>query len=148
MFLRISTCVLLLIILSSSTPFFDLLKASQRLKVPKLFLTLLMFLYRYLFVFTEEYQRMKMARKARGFKGGRHLLDRKAMHTISSTAGMLLVRAYNRGTNIYDALVSRGYDGEIKTLTKFRFRSLDYTFSANIILFSFFLLWMDKLVIA
>lgn len=147
MFIRISTCVLLLILLSSSTPFFDLLKASQSLKIPKLMLTLLMFLYRYIFVLTEEYQRMKMARKARGFKGGKHLLDRKGMHTLSSTAGMVLVRAYQRGVRIYDALLSRGYNGEIKTLTEMRFKGVDYAFCANMILFPLFLIWIDWVVI-
>lgn len=147
MFIRVSTCVLLLILLSSSTPFFDLLKASRHLKFPRLMLTLLMFLYRYIFVLTEEYQRMKMARKARAFKGGKHLLDRKGMHTISLTAGMVLVRAYQRGVRIYDALLSRGYNGEVKTLTEMHFKAIDYTFCANLMLFSSFILWVDWMVI-
>ncbi|UCE39378.1 MAG: cobalt ECF transporter T component CbiQ [Thermoplasmata archaeon] len=147
MFLRISTCVLLLILLSSTTSFFDLLKAAQHLKVPKLMITLMMFLYRYIFVMTEEYQRMKMARSARAFRGGRHLFDKKGMRTISSTAGMVLVRAYHRGVRIYDALRSRGYSGEIRTLTKMRFRAMDYAFCANLILFSSFILWIDWMVI-
>lgn len=148
MFLRVSTCVLLLILLSSTTPFFDLLKASQRLKVPKLIIVLCMFLYRYIFVMNEEYQRMKMARKARGFKGGKHLFDGKAMHVISSTAGMVLIRSYNRGVRIYDALLSRGYDGEIRTLTELRFKKIDYAFAMDLMLFSAFILWMDWLVIS
>jgi cobalt/nickel transport system permease protein len=147
MFIRISTCVLLLIMLSSSTPFFDLLKASQRLRVPKLMITLLMFLYRYIFVLTEEYQRMRMAQKARGRKRGKNLFDRKGMHTISQTAGMVLVRAYQRGVRIYDALRSRGYSGDIKTLTQMRFRGVDYAFCANMIFFSVFILWIDWMVI-
>jgi cobalt/nickel transport system permease protein len=147
MFIRISTCVLLLILLSSSTPFFDLLKASQRLRVPKLMVTLLMFLYRYIFVLTEEYQRMRMAQKARGRKRGKHLFDKKGMHTISQTAGMVLVRAYHRGVRIYDALRSRGYSGDIKTLTHMRFKSVDYAFCANMIFFSVFILWIDWMVI-
>ncbi len=147
MFIRISTCVLLLILLSSSTSFFDLLKASQRLKVPKLMITLLMFLYRYIFVLTEEYQRMRMAQKARAGKRGRHLFDRRGMTAVSQTAGMLLVRAYERGVRIYDALRSRGYNGDIKTLTRMRFSGADYAFCANMMLFSVFILWIDWMVI-
>lgn len=90
---------------------------------------------------------MKMARKARGFKGGKHLFDRKGMHTISQTAGMVLVRAYQRGVRIYDALISRGYDGEIKTLTKMRFKGVDYAFCAILFIFSSYVLWMDWMVI-
>ncbi|UCE74225.1 MAG: cobalt ECF transporter T component CbiQ [Methanomassiliicoccales archaeon] len=147
MFIRISTCVLLLILLSSTTPFFDLLKASQHLKVPKLILVLCMFLYRYIFVFTEEYQRMRIARSARAFSGGKHLLDKRGMQTISSACGMLLVRAYQRGIRIYDALLCRGYDGEIRTLTSLRFKAFDYAFCANLMMFSSFVLYVDRMVI-
>jgi cobalt/nickel transport system permease protein len=147
LFLRISTCVLLLILLSSTTPFFDLLLASQKLKVPKLMVTLSLFLYRYLFVFTDEYHRMKMARTARAYSKGRHILDKRTMRTISHTVGMLLVRAYDRGVRIYDALLVRGYDGNIRTLTKMRIKGIDYAFAFNLIIFAFFVLWMDWMVI-
>ncbi|UCF08649.1 MAG: cobalt ECF transporter T component CbiQ [Thermoplasmata archaeon] len=147
MFLRVSSCVLLLVLLSSSTPFFDLLRASQRLGMPRLIIILMMFMYRYIFVFTEEYQRMRMARSARGFSGGKHLLDKRAMMALSSTAGMLLVRAYQRGTRIYDALLCRGYDGKIRTLTNMHLAPMDIAFSCDVMLFSLFILWIDWLVI-
>ena len=78
-FLRISCCVFALILLSSTTSFFDLLKGFQSLKVPSIFIILLMFTYRYIFVLINELQRMKLARKARGFRGGKHLFDKNSM---------------------------------------------------------------------
>lgn len=147
LFLRITTCVLFLILLSSTTPFFDLLLASQRLKVPKLMVTLSMFVYRYLFVFTDEYHRMKLARSARSYSNGRHVLDKRSMRIVSNTAGMLLVRAYERGVRIYDALIARGYDGNIRTLTKMKIKGFDCVFALNLILFASFILLIDWMVI-
>ena len=116
-FLRISASVVALIVLTTTTPFFDLLKALRWFKVPVIISSLLLFTYRFIFVFQDELERMKLARLARGFKGGKSLLNKEALRTIAYTAGMILVRSNARANNIYDALLSRGYTGEIKTLT-------------------------------
>ncbi|UCD92788.1 MAG: cobalt ECF transporter T component CbiQ [Methanobacteriota archaeon] len=121
MLVRISSCVIALIVLSTTTDFLDLLKGFQWMRVPQIFLNLLLFMYRYIFLFREELHRMIQAGKARGFQGGRHLLDRKGMRTISYSAGATLVRASERGERIYDAMLTRGYDGKVKTLTPLRF---------------------------
>ena len=147
MIIRISTCVLALILLLSSTSFFELLKGFQYLKMPTIFIVLLMFTYRYFFVFIDEQHRMRLARKARGFKGGKHLFDMSAMRTIGYTAGMLLVRAYNRGVRIYDALEVRDFNGKIKTMSRFKFSALDLTFGCVFIFISLFVLYYDWLVI-
>ncbi|MEW5759764.1 MAG: cobalt ECF transporter T component CbiQ [Candidatus Thermoplasmatota archaeon] len=139
-FLRISVCVLTLILLSTTTPFFDLLNALQKLKIPKLFIVMLMFTYRYFFVFVDELERMKIARKARCFSFGKSFFDKYSMKIISFTCGMVLVRAYDRGTRIYDALKSRGYDGNIKTIKNFCFKHYDYVFIAIIFFVSFFII--------
>jgi cobalt/nickel transport system permease protein len=106
-----------------------------------------MFTYRYFFVFVEEMHRMKVARKARAFHGGRHLLDKHGMRTISFTAGMILVRAYQRGLTIYDALITRGYDGNIRTLKPLRFDILDFMFCSVFFSMSIMLMFYDILVI-
>jgi len=140
MFLRISACVLSLVLLSSATPFFDLLQGLQKLRVPRIFVNLLLFTFRYLFVIADEMGRMSIARKARGARSGRHLLDRLGMRTISFTAGMVLVRAYERGRRMHDALRSRGFDGQIRTLTRFRMGVAEWLFIAPVLAFSTLLL--------
>jgi cobalt/nickel transport system permease protein len=144
MFLRISTCVLALVLLTTMTPFFDLLKGLQSLRVPRIFVSLLLFTYRYLFVISDEMQRMALARKARGARKGRHLLDREGMRTISYTAGMVFVRAYERGKRMHEALRSRGYDGEIRTLTPLRINAADILFFCLILVFGAILLSTDR----
>lgn len=143
MFLRISTCVLALVLLTTMTPFFDLLKGLQRLRVPRMFVSLLLFTYRYLFVISDEMRRMALARKARGARKGMHLLDREGMRTISFTAGMVFVRAYERGKRMHEALRSRGYDGEIRTLTPLRIKAADILFFCLVLAFGAILLSAD-----
>ncbi|MBM4237653.1 MAG: cobalt ECF transporter T component CbiQ [Euryarchaeota archaeon] len=130
MFFRISDSVLALIILVTTTPFFELLKALRWFKVPGIISSLLLFTYRFIFIFLDEMERMKLARQARGFRSGRSLLSREALRTIAYTAGMILVRSNTRANNIYDALLSRGYTGEVKTLSSLRAGARDAALAA------------------
>jgi cobalt/nickel transport system permease protein len=128
--MRISTSVLALLLMIATTPFFDTLRALRWFKVPSLICNLIMFTYRFIFVLLDEMSRMSMARKARGFGGGKSLLDKEAFKTISYTIGMVFVRSNDRASKIYDALLSRGYSGEIRTLTKLRAKGRDVAFAA------------------
>lgn len=147
MFVRISACVFALILLSCTTPFLELLEALRRLKVPRLFVVLLMFTYRYFFLFVEELRRMRNARKARGFGGGKHLFDKRGMRIISYTAGMVLVRSYERSVRIYEALLARGYDGSIRTLRTVRVGFREAVFFSSFILISALFLYLDRAVV-
>ena len=106
MALRISASVMALLLLVTSTPFFDVLWALRWFKVPYIICALLLFTYRYIFVMLEELERMSMARRSRGFSGRGNLLSKEIFKTISFTAGMVLVRSYKRAQDIYDGLVS------------------------------------------
>jgi energy-coupling factor transporter transmembrane protein EcfT len=50
------------------------------------------------------------------------------MRTIANTAGMVLVRAYERGLRVQDSLRMRGYAGEVRTLSDIRIRGRDAAF--------------------
>jgi cobalt ECF transporter T component CbiQ/cobalamin biosynthesis protein CbiM len=124
-FLRISTSILALICLVTTTPFFMLLAALRSLRVPKVLVNLLLFSYRFIFLLLDEMGRMRTARKARGFLGGKSLRDRSAFMTLSNTIGMAFVRAGSRGTRIYEALLSRGYSGEAGGFERMKVRGRD-----------------------
>ncbi|MGQ9581918.1 MAG: energy-coupling factor transporter transmembrane component T family protein [Thermoplasmatota archaeon] len=144
MLARISTCVLALVLLTSVTPFFDLLKGLQGLRVPRVLVTMLLFTYRYIFVIREEMGRMSLARRARGADRGRHLFDRAGMRTVSYTAGMVLVRAYARGRRLEDALRARGFTGEIRTLPRASPGAANALFLLPVVAFSILLLATDR----
>jgi cobalt/nickel transport system permease protein len=100
-------------LLTSTTKFTSLLKGLERLKVPKIFIMIISFMYRYLFLIVDELQRMERAKKSRTFgKAGRL----RIIKTLSNIAGVLFVRSYERAERVYLAMCSRGFDGEIRTL--------------------------------
>jgi len=126
--IRVLACGIYLIVLSSVTPFFDLIRALGSFGFPKILSDMVFFLYRYIFVFSDELERMSKARKARSFKGGRSLLDRYGLTSISSTAGMILFRAYSRGLAVNRALTARGYSAQVKATTAFKVGADDVVF--------------------
>lgn len=127
--LRIFASVLALVVLIASTPFFDTIRAFRWFRMPRLLATLILFTYRFIFVIIDEIARMRMARKARGFSGGTSLLDKVAFTTIANTIGMVFVRSQLRAASTFDALLSRGYDGEVRTLTKLQAKGRDAAFA-------------------
>ncbi len=140
LFLRISASVLALILIAITTDFFDLLRGLQSLKIPGIMISMLMFTYRYIFVMFDELRRMGIARRARAYRNGGSMLDRGAMGVISSTAGMLLVRAYERGLRISDSLRARGYDGEVRTARPLKMRARDGAMASLLVFMAFYLL--------
>ena len=98
--------VLALITLVSVTPMPSLLEALRRLRVPAVFVMLLSFAYRYLFILVDEAERLETARESRSFGGGRLTHMRALGRMIAS----LLVRSFGRAERVYAAMLSRGYD--------------------------------------
>ena len=103
---------------------FDLtIKALQKLKVPNKFVQLIMFTYRYIFVFLEELRRMFVAARARTFRKGTNV---HTLKIVSNLIGMLFIRSFERTQRIYNAMASRGYSGDLKTLDEFELCRKDF----------------------
>jgi cobalt/nickel transport system permease protein len=118
--------VMSMIVLSSTTKFPELLNGLERLRLPLVLVMILSFMYRYMFVLVDEVLRMKRARDSRNF-GGRRIWQLK---TVGNMIGTLFLRSYERGERVYAAMVARGFDGNTRTLSHLRFRSLDLYFAA------------------
>lgn len=107
------------ILLVTTTPFPDLIHAFEHLRVPRSLTTIVAFLYRYLFILTDEVYRLLRARQARSagipkLKRGGKLTWRAKV--AGSLAGQLFLRSYERSDRIYHAMLARGYAGHIRTL--------------------------------
>jgi len=133
-------CILALILLSSTTRLADLLKSLRQLGIPRVMILILSFMYRYIFVLADEVMRMQQARDSRNF-GGKRLHQ---MKTIGSMVGTLFIRSYERGERIYAAMLSRGFDGQVRTLQNLSFRPADAYFSTVfclMLIFPFVIWW-------
>ena len=118
--------ILSLILLSATTKFTELLKGLRQLGVPKVIVLILSFMYRYVFVLVDEVMRMRRARDSRNFGGSRlHKL-----RTIGNMIGTLFIRSYERGERIYAAMLSRGFDSNVRSLRQLSFKRVDAYFGA------------------
>ena len=97
-----------LLVLISSTGYYGLCRSMQRLGVPAVFTTQLLFVYRYLYVLIEEAAAMQQARDARSF--GRKSYPLKVWGTL---VGQLLIRTFDRAERISRAMLARGFTGRI-----------------------------------
>jgi cobalt/nickel transport system permease protein len=134
MWARTSACVLPLLVLAAGTESFDLFSGLRRFRVPAVITTLLMLTQRYIQLLSEELARMTVARKARGFTGGKNLLDRYGLKIISYSAGMILVRSIGRGDRIYEGLKAKGFNGELMPWKKSHITVLDASFVSGLVI--------------
>ncbi|HEY0603639.1 MAG TPA: cobalt ECF transporter T component CbiQ [Herpetosiphonaceae bacterium] len=112
------------LLLTATTHFLDVLRALQALHMPKIIVALMSFMYRYLFILVEEAQRLLRARDCRSAalegSGGGSVLWRAQV--TGRLVGTLFLRSFERSERIYVAMLSRGYTGELRSLSA---RSLD-----------------------
>jgi len=111
------------VILIATTGFSAVCVALDRLRVPRVFVVQLLLLYRYLFVLAEEAARMLRAWSLRS--AGRRRLP---LGAFGPFAGQLLLRSMDRADRIHAAMLSRGFDGRMRTDRVLRFRAVDAVF--------------------
>jgi cobalt/nickel transport system permease protein len=121
--------VQLAILLTATTRFPDLMHALRHLRVPPILVAIVSFMYRYLFVLSEEATRLLRARDARSarvpaMRGGGSVVWRARV--AGNMAGQLFLRSYERSDRIYSAMLSRGYAGQFLTLNPHRMRPYDW----------------------
>ena len=113
---RAALTVAAALVLVALTGFPAVCRAMERLGMPNAFAVQLVFLYRYIFVLTEEGGRASRARELRscGNKG-------LGMGSYSSLVGSLLLRTWMRAERVHMAMLARGFTGTFQTCQEFRF---------------------------
>jgi cobalt/nickel transport system permease protein len=132
LFVRAILCLILLILLTNTTRFVELLRGLRKLGCPQILVMNLSFLYRYLFVLTEEAMRMKQARDCR--RVGKAPF-REELKVLSSMLGTLLIRSFERAERMHSAMLSRGYTGDFPVVSPKRFSWHDLIFISGVTLF-------------
>jgi len=121
------------ILLVATTRFPDMIHAFEHLRVPAVLTTIVSFLYRYLFVLTDEVFRLLRARQSRcatvtGLKSGGSVAWRARV--TGNMAGQLFLRSYERSDRIHNAMLARGYTGQMRTLNPHVMGVSDWLFGA------------------
>lgn len=130
--LRSILCLLILILLTNTTRFVELLRGMRKLGCPKILVANVSFLYRYLFVLADEVLRMRQARDSR--RVGR-LGALSELRTLGSMLGTLMVRSFERADHMYQAMLSRGFSGGFPVTAPRRFSWRDLAFTSIVALF-------------
>jgi cobalt/nickel transport system permease protein len=112
------------LILVGITGFAAVCQALERMGVPQVFATQLLFLYRYIFVLAEEGKRASAARELRSFgtKG-------RGISSYASLIGHLLLRTWQRADRIHMAMLARGFSGEFHGRRPSRFGCNEIVYS-------------------
>lgn len=108
------SCSIILILLYT-TPFERLLHALRQCGVPKVFVAILAAAHRYIFVLLDELERMRRAQYARTFNCPRRLAP-VTLRNGTRLIGMLFLRCSERAERVHAAMLSRGFDGEVRSL--------------------------------
>ncbi|MBQ1465433.1 MAG: cobalt ECF transporter T component CbiQ [Eubacteriaceae bacterium] len=103
-----------LFMMTLSTPSGEIISVMRKAHIPKLFVELMNMVYRYIFVIMETNRKMHDSAESRlGY------VDYKtSVKSFSGTASNLLVVSLKKANAYYDALVARGYDGDLRFLEK------------------------------
>jgi cobalt/nickel transport system permease protein len=117
------------ILLTATTAFPDLMHGLRHLRMPAVLIAITGFMYRYLFVLADEAARLLRARAARsaapseGQPGGTIFWRAQVAGSI---VGQLFLRSYERNDRVYNAMLARGYQGQLLTMTPHVMRQLDW----------------------
>jgi len=143
LFERVLASVSFAILLVLTTRHHVLLKVLRIFKVPHVFVMTMSMCYRYIYLLLDIIQKTFLAVKSRvGFvrsgKTGRKI-------ATMNMAGLWL-KSYRLQTQVFDAMLSRGYTGEPKVLEEFKAGALDGVFLTFSLLALAGTLWLNRFI--
>lgn len=121
--LRVETAATLTTVLVFSTPWTHTLKALRSLHLPAEVVTMLAMTHRYVFLLLETANQMFESRQSRAVGV---LTGAESRRVFARTAGVLLSKSMELSQDVYLAMLSRGFRGEIYLLSDFRMKARDY----------------------
>ena len=139
-FIKALSIVLVTFTIFGSSRFDVSMLALQRLRCPKVIVQMVLFSYRYTFVFLEEMRRMHTSMRARGFVPG---ANRRTLGVYGHFVGTLLIRSFERTDRVYKAMLSKGYQGEMHSMVTFQSFPIDYVKAMAAVVLAAVLLMMD-----
>ncbi len=120
---RVATSMSLVLLLTLTTPWADLLKALRLVRVPQIYVQTLGMALRYLMLLSQAVGEMHIAKKSRTIRLGRTPTEQR---WIAVQVGALFKRSMQLSFEVHRAMMARGYQGEVRILSVFHVRKKDY----------------------
>ncbi|HXH48098.1 MAG TPA: cobalt ECF transporter T component CbiQ [Terriglobia bacterium] len=137
--LRVETAATLCVLLVLTTPWNHVLKALRVFHVPAVLVTILGMTYRYLFLVLQSAHDMFESRRSRMIG---EMTGRERRRVAASSAGVLMSKTFDLSNEVYLAMQSRGYRGDVSTLDEFQVRSFDLAMLGAFAAVSISALWL------
>ena len=128
--LRVTVVVSFGVLLTVTTPWADLLRALRAVGVPRSLVFVLAVAYRYIFTLVRLVQDMAVARTSRLVGPVSVAEDRRF---LGGAVAALFGKSQAVSEQVYQAMVARGYTGEVQTLDTWRLRRLDLAWTVAVI---------------
>jgi cobalt/nickel transport system permease protein len=138
---RVEAAVTLTSLLVLCTPWTHVLKALQSFRLPEEVIAMLAMAHRYVFLLVETASQMFESRRSRTV--GR-LPGSEQRRMTARTAGVLLSKSIDLSHDVYLAMQSRGFRGEVRILSDFRMRSWDYVGLLGFVCIGVIAVWMGR----
>jgi cobalt/nickel transport system permease protein len=138
---RAQTTATLALLLIVCTPWTHVLKALRLLRVPTVVVVVLAMTYRYLFVLLRTAQDMFEARQSRLL--GR-LQGPAQRRLIAASTGVLLDKTLHLSHEVYLAMQSRGFRGDVYTLDEFRMQPGDWAGLVVLLILLVLTCWLGR----
>jgi cobalt/nickel transport system permease protein len=111
------------LLLIATTPIAEFSAALEYFRVPRTLVLVIQFLYRYLFVISEQAQHMRLAALARQ---GSRKSRRPRFHAAAGALGVLFAKSWERADGVYEAMLARGFRGHLPLAVPLHFHFADY----------------------
>ena len=120
---RVETAATLSVLLVLCTPWAHVLKALRVLGVPVLFVVILGMAYRYIFLLLASAHDMLESRRSRMVG---KLAGPERRHLAAASVGVLMSKTLELSHEVYGAMLSRGFRGEVHVLDDFKAALFDW----------------------
>jgi len=131
--MRVTASVSFVVLLSITTKHFELLRVLRMFKMPSVFVMIFGMCYRYIFLLVEIVENTYLAIKSRV---GTSVHYQKGQHLTAWNIAHLWLRSYQMNDDVYKAMRSRGYQGEVLVMNEFRTRLRDWLWLCFVFLLS------------
>lgn len=120
---RVGVSVSASVLLVLTTPWADVLKSLRIFRVPQVFVLVLSMCYRYIFLFLHTANGMMEARRSRTVGRTSGTEQRR---WIAGSMGALMSHSFKTSSDVYSAMLARGFTGQILTYVTYKMKPRDW----------------------
>ena len=114
------------LLLVGTTPMPRLLHGLEKLGTPRMLVLVVQFLYRYLFLISEQGQHMRLAAQCRG--GASQQRRRSVFRAAVGALAVLFGKSYERAEGVHRAMLARGFNQRLVLLSGLKLNAADIMF--------------------